>query len=458
MHSIIKEMREETMRTSGTKAILAGLTLAFALAGCAGTAEPAATVAEMAEETIAEPAAQQVEETTTEAPAQETAAQEAPTTTTAEPTQSYTAQVSELTGATGGALAASDIFTERDLTQNADLNGATTIALTSGQDVVISAEGVYVLQGSAENVTVHVEAADTDKVQLVLDGVSITNESAPAIYVKSADKVFVTTTESANVLAVTGAFVADGETNLDAVIFSRSDIVLNGLGSLTISSTENGISSKDDLKITGGTLIVEATADALEANDSVAISGGDISVVAGKDGIHAEYDDGTGYVYVCGGTISVQAASDAIQGTELVQVDGGAIAVTAGEGIEATKVQINGGSIDASCSDDGINASYKSGDTVPVLEINGGELRVTMAQGDTDALDSNGYFIINGGTIDISAQFPFDSDYGVEYNGGTIYVNGQQVTDINSYLMMSPGGMGGMGGPGMMGAPGGPGF
>ncbi|MNC83981.1 hypothetical protein D3C75_1382440 [compost metagenome] len=54
-------------------------------------------------------------------------------------------------------------------------------------------------------------------------------------------------------MEVTGSYVADGETNLDAVIFSRADMTLNGTGTLEIISNEgNGISSKDDLKITGG--------------------------------------------------------------------------------------------------------------------------------------------------------------------------------------------------------------
>jgi hypothetical protein len=95
--------------------------------------------------------------------------------------------------------------------------------------------------------------ADDAKVQLVLDGVSITNTDSPAIYVVSADKCFVTTTDSVSTLTVTGTFAADGDTNIDAVIFSKDDLVLNGTGTLNISSTGNGITSKDDLTVTGGT-------------------------------------------------------------------------------------------------------------------------------------------------------------------------------------------------------------
>ena len=93
-------------------------------------------------------------------------------------------------------------------------------------------------------------------------------------------------------------------------------------------------------------------------------------------------------------------------------------------------MQLNGGDVEVYATDDGINASYKSDSLgTPVLEINGGNLAISMAQGDTDALDSNGYLYINGGTVDISAQFAFDYDLGAQMTGGTVYVNGEQELD-----------------------------
>ena len=169
--------------------------------------------------------------------------------------------------ATTGLLDTSDMFSDRDLEQEADLTNAEYITLTSGEDVTISAEGVYVISGTATNTSIIVEA-DSAKVQLVLDGVSITNTDFPAIYVKEADKVFVTTTDSENVLKVTGSFTTDGDENTDAVIYSKDDIVLNGVGSLTIESTANGISGKDDVKFTGGTYVINVSEDAVEAKDS----------------------------------------------------------------------------------------------------------------------------------------------------------------------------------------------
>jgi len=147
----------------------------------------------------------------------------------------------------------SELFSDRDLEQSVDLAAATQIKLESDKDVTLDKEGIYVLSGEVKNVTVVVEAPEDAKVQIVLDGVSITNEDSPAIYVKAADKVFVTSTDSKSRMEVSGSYVADGDTNLDAVIFSKADITFNGTGTLEIVSTKgNGISSKDDLKITGG--------------------------------------------------------------------------------------------------------------------------------------------------------------------------------------------------------------
>ena len=219
-------------------------------------------------------------------------------------------------------LDTSDMFSDRDLEQEADLTDAIYMTVESGEDITITQEGVYVISGTATDSTIIVEAEDTAKVQIVLDGVSITNTDSPAIYVKSADKIFVTTTDSTNTLKVTGTFTADGDTNTDAVIFSKEDLVLNGVGTLTIQSTDNGISCKDDLKITGGTYNITSGNDAIEANDSIRVYDGNFNIDSGKDGLQAENedDDTVGYIYITGGTFDIDADSDGIQATSVLMV------------------------------------------------------------------------------------------------------------------------------------------
>lgn len=356
------------------------------------------------------------------------------------------------TGSTGGVINTEDLFTERDLTQTADLNEAQYITVTDGQTVQITSGGVYVLSGTASECTVTVEADKADKVQLVLDGVSITNSDFPAIYVKSADKVFITAAGSANSLTVTGTFSADGDTNTDAVIFSKDDLVLNGTGALEIvSQTGNGVTSKDDLKITGGTYTVTAALDAFEANDLIAVCGGSFTVSTNKDAFHSE-NEAEGNIYIADGSFTINAKSDGVQATAYLQIDGGTFEINSAEGLESTYVQINGGTISISASDDGINAVAGGNAEETAVEINGGDLTIVMAQGDTDAIDANGSVYVNGGTIDITAPCSsFDYDRTAEYNGGTIIINGEQVSEIPQEMMGGRGGMGGFGGRGGFG-------
>ena len=347
--------------------------------------------------------------------------------------------VSYQTNTEGDALLdVSDIFTEKDLQQTPDTTGAETIVLTSGEDVTITEAGIYVLTGTASNATLVVEAGDEAKIQLVLDGVDVTNEDAPVIYIKSGDKVFITTTDSENHMAVTGTYVTDGDTNLDGVIFSKSDLDLNGTGSLIIESASgNGVVAKDDFKITGGTYDVTAAEDGFEANDSIAIYDGTITVVSGQDAFHSENEDDLtlGYIYIQGGTLNILAGDDGVRGTSIVRIDGGVINIEkAVEGIEGTYVIINGGDIDIYATDDGINATKKSNYEV-VIEINGGDIQVTMGSGDTDAIDANGSIYVNGGTIDLTCGSSFDADVTAQLNGGSVTVNGEVITEITQMQM-----------------------
>lgn len=334
-------------------------------------------------------------------------------------------------------------FSSRDLEQTADLSEATTLNLTSGNDTTITTKGVYIIKGNVTNASIIVAAGDTDKVQLVLDGVTMTNDLKAAIYVKSADKVFLTTAGSASALTVNGTIEKDGDTNVDAVIFSKADLTLNGTSSLNVVAKQgNAITSKDDLKVTGGTYNLTAVGHGLEANDSIRVYDGLLTINAGKDALHSENEvDATfGYIYIQNGTINITSSDDAIHSNTIVQIEGGTINIeSASEGIEATFIKINGGDITLYATDDGINAANKSDNDVRI-EVNGGIITVTMASGDTDGFDSNGDLYINGGSINVTANSAFDADGARVLNGGTVIVNGQQVTEITVQQMGGPGG------------------
>ncbi len=336
------------------------------------------------------------------------------------------------------------LFTAEDKEQTVSQSNATRHYIKGNQTINIDKEGTYIISGTAEESKIIVNAPANSTVKILLDGVNITNRNFPAIYVKSAGKVLVNSLQnSSNTLKVTGDFTTDGSQKIDSVIFSNSDLTLNGNGKTTITSTTgNGVTSKDNLKITGGVYTIISEKHSLEGDNSVRISGGNFTMDTAKDGVHSENsDDNTsGFVYISGGTFDIKAKDDGIQATTFAIIDGGTFKIDGAEGIEATHVQINNGDIDIKASDDGVNAAEKTTARNIHLEINGGNIKVVMAEGDTDAFDSNGDLTINGGNFDITAGSAFDFDGLGKLNGGTIYVNGKKLTELTNQMFPGRGG------------------
>lgn len=211
----------------------------------------------------------------------------------------------------------------------------------SGNIITITKEGTYVLSGALSEGQIVVDA-DSAKVQLVLDNADITCASSAAIYVKNVDKAFITLAEgSENILMNTAEYEAIDDNNIDAVIFSKDDLTLNGKGTLTINSEYgHGIVSKDDLKLVGGTSNITAKNHALSGKDSVRIAAGTYNLTSGKDGIHSENadDDEKGFVYIASGDFTIESTGDGIDASYVVQIDDGDFDITAGGGSEnATK-------------------------------------------------------------------------------------------------------------------------
>lgn len=211
----------------------------------------------------------------------------------------------------------------------------------SGNIITITKEGTYVFSGALSEGQIVVDA-DSAKVQLVLDNADITCASSAAIYVKNADKTFITLAEgSENILMNTAEYEAIDDNNIDAVIFSKDDLTLNGKGTLTINSEYgHGIVSKDDLKLVGGTCNITAKTHALSGKDSVRIAAGTYNLTSGKDGIHSENadDDEKGFVYIASGDFTIESTGDGIDASYVVQIDDGDFDITAGGGAEnATK-------------------------------------------------------------------------------------------------------------------------
>ena len=283
-----------------------------------------------------------------------------------------------------------------------------------GSTITITEEGVYIVSGTLEDGQIIVDASDSDKVQIVLDGVNINCETNAAIYVREADKVFITLAEnSSNTLGGGNEYTQIDDNTVDGVIFSKSDLVCNGTGSLTIEADyKHGIVSKDDLVITGGTYKITAADNGITAKDQIKILNGSFDIDAANSAVKAKNTDDAelGNIYIAGGIFTIEAEQDGFHATGSIVVDDGTITVNSGddgfhaeldtvihggtilveksnEGLEGKRVVVNGGDITINASDDGINAANSGDDGANA--INPGANAAGSGDDDSNAASSN---------------------------------------------------------------------
>ena len=367
-----------------------------------------------------------------------------------------------------GTFSSADMFIERDLAGTYEESGAVYVTLSgdgitgetdgvaiNGQTVTITAEGTYIFSGTLSEGQIVVDA-DKAKVQIVFDNVDITCASSAAVYVKNAEKVFVTLAEgSQNTLRNTDEYVAIDDNNIDAVIFAKSDLTLNGTGSLTIVSAEgHGIVSKDDLKITGGTYDIIAAGHALSGKDSVRIADGTFILTAEKDGIHAENadDEEKGYIYIADGDFTITSDGDGMDASNIVQIEDGTFDITAGGGaansLKTHESDMPGGGMSQ-------NIERPDGESMPQMgEKPDGENMPQDTTTDesgtsTKGIKAGGGMYLNGGTYQIdSADDSIHSNANITIADGTytlatgddgvhaddaLTVNGGTITVTESY-------------------------
>ena len=334
-------------------------------------------------------------------------------------------------------------FTDRDENGNYDKNNVTDVGEIASEYSITSG-GTYIFSGSITDSTITVNAGENEKVQIVLDNAKISNSKGPAIYIGSADKVFITLKEGTenSISDGSGYSVNDEKGEVDAAIFSRADLTVNGSGALTVNGNyKHGIVSKDDLVIVSATLSVDAKKVALNGKDCVKINGASLNVTAGSDGIRSDNDEDAsrGFVYIESGKIAITAGNDGIQAETAIKILTAEMNVTAGggsagslgdqsesyKGIKAASdiliyggefvidslddaihsnntICIEGGRFTLSTCDDGIHADTD-------LAISSGEITVTKSY---EGLESSRIFI-TGGIFDITA-----SDDGLNAAGG----------------------------------------
>ena len=197
----------------------------------------------------------------------------------------------------------------------------------SGSTVTITEAGTYVLSGTLTDGQVIIDVGDEDDVRLVLENASITCTTTAPIYAKNADKVIISlpeNTESTVNDTVTGT---DGNDELTAAIFAKCDLSVNGTGTLNVNANANdGITSEDKLKITGGVLNITSADDGLVGKDAVLIKDGTAHITASGNGIKSTKSEADkGYVYIGGGTVNITAEQDGIQAETSILISAGEV-------------------------------------------------------------------------------------------------------------------------------------
>ncbi|MGN0391187.1 MAG: carbohydrate-binding domain-containing protein [Wujia sp.] len=345
------------------------------------------------------------------------------------------------TGADVENLTASDWFSDRDFEVGYDesesavitLNGTTascdseSVYINDGT-VTITDEGIYILSGELDDGMVIVDAEDTDKIQLVLDGVTIQSSSSAAIYVRQADKVFVTmAADTENTLSNGGEFTAIDDNNIDAVIFSKDDITLNGSGTLHVSSTAgHGIVSKDSLRITSGSYVITCAGHGLAGKDEVCIANASFQMEVGKDGIHAENDDDEtlGGVYIQSGNFDITAEGDGISGATDVQLIDGQYNIKTGAGSEAVAIEdMQNGMTQQAGNMGGHGGMQRPDGDIPQDVFSETETGTDADSVSTKGIKAGNMLIIGGGTYALCTEDDaLHSNVNVMVNGGSFEI------------------------------------
>lgn len=388
-------------------------------------------------------------------------------------------------------------FTDRDKSSEYDESSAVKITLNgssavvsgsgvniSGSTVTITSAGTYIISGSLSDGQIVIAASDSDKVQLVLNNAEINCNTSAAVYVKSADKVFVTLPAgTTNSLGGGTEYVQTDDNTVDGVIFSKSDLTLNGTGTLKIDADyRHGIVTKDTLCITGGTYVIDAVKTCLAGKDGIKILDGSFTLTAGSKGLNSGNDDDAkeGSIYIAGGTFTIKSEDDSIHADGSCIIAGGTYTIAAGddgihasydtiitdgsititdsyEGIEGRRITVSGGTINLTASDDGINAAtggssdeqrmpggqkgefggfgrqkgtdVQSQDGQQSQEMqmpqDGQQPQEMQAPASRSASDDDVYIKITGGTITVNAGGDgIDSNGNLYITGGTVYVAG----------------------------------
>ena len=325
-------------------------------------------------------------------------------------------------------------------------------AQTANTVFTITENGIYRFTGELENGQIRVDAPQADDIQIILAGVTLTNHTAPAIYVKNAFETNDTALAAVRIHLLAGTqSVLNGshyakhtdsqgnEIDHDGAVSSAVSLIFEGEGALQINADNEGI----------------------EGLMHLIFNGGDISILSGNDAINGSGDNES-HIVINAGRIAAKSIlgkeGDGIDSNGSITVNGGTVIAIANpnsmdSGLDSDLgITINGGIVAASGNMyDEISSSSPQrfihlvftapgvADTPVVLTDDIGRALIAFAPpvgytqmtlsipGMTDGL----YQVYKGGSLDSEAKdglYPLGSAYApgtLQQNGGSTQETGR---------------------------------
>lgn len=298
----------------------------------------------------------------------------------------------------------------------------------SDDKITIKESGIYEFTGTFTG-TIEVKAKDGN-INIILNGVTLTSQNGPAIYISSAKKVLLTL-DSENKITDTDKYSVD---SLNGTIYSESELQIDGDGILNLTANyKDGIVSKSNLNIKDVTLNITSKDDAIRGKNSVIIENTNITINAKGDGIKAtnNEDDTLGYIYIKNGTFNITATNNAIESENYLKIEGGNFKITTGGGSENTsrfktestlsakglkaqkEITITSGTFDIDSLDDAIHSNQ-------TINIIAGEFNITSGD---DGIHADDTLKIDGGNINIKNSYEGLEAANIYINAGDIKVS-----------------------------------
>ena len=295
-----------------------------------------------------------------------------------------------------------NIVAKENNIEDVSFEGMETVSINLSSTLKINEGGIYNLTGTISDGNIYIDTKDN--VKLILNGVTINSSDGPAIYIENANVVYI------ELASGTVNYLTDSETysdsNINGTLFSKDDLIIGGDGKLVIDANyEDGIVSKDNLKIISGEFEIESVDDGIRGKDSVVIMNGNFKINASGDAIKStnDTDSNLGYILINDGTYDLETKLDGIQAeTDLVINNGTFNIKTSGNDTDSSKglkigsnLIINDGNFEIDSYDDSIHSNN-------YINIKNGSFSLSS---DDDAIHADNKIVIDNGNIDVLKSY-----------------------------------------------------